>query len=230
MDPEAIDASVTSLIETLASRCPGFAPAIFPPSFTPRTLADLCGDEEQRLAVQKMWQAVHGASADAPHGLIFRTSIDYRRREVRVTGIEPAGSETDALLGSLERTMELIVAGAEDAVSLAIARFLVLNDVAVEEGEKYRFAETYNVAYTVKVLVGNTPMTLLLGPRGQVVLPLQSGTGGYDDTMMQVLRRSRRPEGGDDDDDDDDDEAGGGDDAKKRRKKKRSGGGKGKGN
>lgn len=235
---EAIDESVCSLVEELGSRCPGFAPAIFPTSFTPRTLEDLCSTEEQCEAVQQMWHSLNGFDASSSQGLVFRTTIDYRRREIRITSIEPALSETDCLLGSLERSMELIVAGAPDAVTLARQRFSALNEPTHGEGEgegesagtSRRFAEAYNLAYAIKVLVSNTPMRMLLGPRGQVVVPLVGGREDFGEALGQVLRRSPRPSGDSDDDDEDEGGEGQGDGAgagsgKKRRKKKRSGGG-----
>ena len=235
---ESIDESVCSLVEELRSRCPTFAPAVFPTSFTPRTLEDLCSTDEQREVVRQMWQSLNGFEASSSQGLVFRTTIDYRRREIRITSIEPALSETDCLLGSLERSMELIVAGAQDAVTLARQRFSALNESSHGEaaGGSHRFAEAYNLAYAIKVLVSNTPMRVLCGPRGQVVVPFVGGRDDYGEALGQVLRRSPRPSGDSDDDEEDEGQGEGqgdgaeGGSGKKRRKKKRSGGGKGRGN
>jgi hypothetical protein len=245
-----VDSSVQGLLEALAGHAPMLSPAIFPLSLTLQSLGELFRDDRgaQAKRLKARWAALHDG-AD-PSRVMFQTLVDFPRREVRVVAVTPARDDVDYTLGSVERCMSLLVSGEEEEVSLAMSRFLSVNG-HVGAGatgnlaqEKYRFNEAYQIAYTIKVLISNTPMRLLWGLKGSVELPFESSDGqDLDEVIDAVLRSSAKSKSiqdgpskkskkrTDDDSDDNDDkdeneaeaeaEAGEEDGTQKRRKKKR---------
>jgi len=242
-----VDSSVQGLLEALQAHAPKLCPAIFPLSLTPQSLGELCRDDRgvQAKRLKARWAALHDGVD--PSRVIFQTLVDFPRREVRVVGVTPARDDVDYTLGSVERCMALLVSGEEEEVSLAMSRFLNVNG-HVGAGatgnlaqEKYRFNEAYQIAYTIKVLISNTPMRLLWGLKGSVELPFESSDAqDLDEVIDAVLRSSTKSKSSqsgpskkskmrteddtdDDDEDDEEDEAEAGEEdvTQKRRKKKR---------
>ena len=120
-------------------------------------------------------------------------------------------NEVDETLSSLETMMRLLLMGNEAELNVLLTRFLEANgyrgDVAEEQ---HVFVESYNLAYAVKVLLGNTPdMQVTLG--GHAV-PFDDGVN-VAKVLSQVVREGTDDVGkgdgvGCDDDDDDDDDNG----------------------
>lgn len=230
VDEEAI----ASLIAVVKSHCPRLGPALFPQTLRSAVdggLASLCSDDKQAQRLLKRWSALHRDSDADPKRAIFRTEVDFGRREVRIVGVDAARDEIDYMLGSLERTMELQVIGDATKVSMALSRFLEVNGHSNGEAtaaERYRFNEAYQVAYTIKVLISNMPMKVLWGRKGSVQVPFDSHVENFDEVVASVLSATTHSDSDSDSDNDSEGEGGGGmavvqQSGKKKRKKRRGG-------
>ena len=161
------------------------------------------------------------SSVGGGHGraYAFVTEVDYAQRTVRITKVLSMANEVDATLSSLETMMRLLLMGNEAELNVLLTRFLEANgyrgDVAEEQ---HVFLESYNLAYAVKVLLGNTPgMQVTLGGHtvpfnddvnvAKVLSSiLREGTDDIDAGGSAGRGGGGGGDDGDDEDDDDDDD------------------------
>ena len=200
-----LSSTIDEMLNALKTKCPRLAPSIFLTSFTPGGLDDLCSTDAHLDQVRK-WvsnqqnrsDSVSSSSSSGTYALI--TDIDFPQRTIRISKIR-AVSELDATLVSLEKMMRLLVLGSENELNVAMIRFLQVNGYTGNLAEeRHIINEVYNLAYTIKVLMSNTPgMKVTLA--GQP-LPLEDNAS-MTKLLSQVVIEREQDDNMDEEEDDD---------------------------
>jgi len=175
MSETSIDNSLGELIGLLKQRCPHFCPSIFPSSYCPKDLTDLCSTSNQQDQVMK-FLSKNGYNTDISNKSIrFITDIN----SILTNGIiiiksiilnnnknSDSDNEIDTTLGNLEDMMSILTNGNINEINILRTRFIELNQLESNDNdgelEHRAFVEAYNIAYAIKIIISNMPIQLKL--------------------------------------------------------------------
>lgn len=146
-----VDTSIQTLINIINKRCPKIKPALFPSQTCFTSIQQLCSTDRQIDCV-KDWSNSNNYTNITIQNMIFVTDVNYSSRSIVINKIIYSPNEVDALLGSLERVMKMIVKGDKDELMIVVSRFLEVNGYTGEIAEEQHiFYDVYHMAYSVKV-------------------------------------------------------------------------------
>ena len=146
-----LENTLNELQLTLKQRCPNFAPAIFPTSYTPKLLEQLVKSNEHKVTIK---QFLRSNNFEHDH-FIFKTSFNHNTRVINIETIQNT-SKLDKTLNDLESLLKLITIGKTNQLNELIDRFITLNnhDITRTQGSQMLY-EVIHIAYSIKVLISN---------------------------------------------------------------------------
>jgi len=125
----------------------------------------------------------------------FRTEVRFEQRQVVITGVDQVPNELDVMLGSVERTMELLVQGDQEELKVATRRFMELNGSSESSSsDRDVFYAAYHLAYSIKIILSNVPMQVLLKKKSgssEDLLLLPFAQDIEPKTIMQAIQMGR---------------------------------------